>query len=863
MPNRAVASPPEMGERPPRPLRRRRIIERPRLIRALDRSQARVRMLVAPAGYGKTTLAEQWAQAGARQVAWFRARRSAIDVAVLARGLSAASREIVPGAGRRLEERLAVTQDPAREAVVLAEILASDLGEWPSDAWIVIDDYQFVSRSVAGEAFVETLAHQTPTQFLIASRQRPGWVSGRTILYGGALEITQTALAMDADEAEEVLEGRHPGLSAGLIAIAEGWPAVVGLARVADAEPTGDVEVPQELYEFFADEVYRSLEGPVRAGLSILAGLPLVDRALALEVLGDDVGRAVCEQTLSLGIVDEREGRLELHPLAAAFLEQRARLDRERDLESAARRALTIYRNGREWDAAFELVDRYGFHDQLEPLLTESLDELLNAGRLATLESWLDRTRPQNKGSERALSVVRAEVALRTGRHVTAQAVAERAVAELSSSQSELRQRALIVAARAAHIGSREEEALALFTQAENEAQSRRWKREALWGRLTAAAALEMDIAHELMARLESTTNTTDPDEIVRLADKRLALGFRFGAVRHLEHARRIAELVSEVADPNLRCSFRCTFAYALNLGAHYKEGLIEAGELVREAREYQIHFALSYGHLLQASSLAGLRDFPAGHRELDLADVVARECNDDFAHQAVYCARVRLLLQEGRVADACVIEPPVVRDALPGMRGEVLATRALALAVLGRLEDARCLAGKAVSCAVEVRVLSAAAEAVVAAKSREPGYLDRVEELVELGFETGAVDLVVTAYRASSEVLRALLRSPKASELAVFLVGRAGDSAMAGEVGYPISAVITPLARLTRREREISELAAAGLSNGEISQQLFIAESTVKSHLHRVYKKLGVKNRTALSVACGLAPRRSSRSSD
>ena len=76
-----------MGEpSAPRAPRRRRIIERPRLIRALDRSQARVRMLVAAAGYGKTILSEQWAGQEGRRAAWYRARRSAIDVAVLATG---------------------------------------------------------------------------------------------------------------------------------------------------------------------------------------------------------------------------------------------------------------------------------------------------------------------------------------------------------------------------------------------------------------------------------------------------------------------------------------------------------------------------------------------------------------------------------------------------------------------------------------------------------------------------------------------------------------------------------------------------------------------------------------------------------
>src|SRR4029077_1160690 len=51
------------GTRQTKPVRReRRIIERPRLIKMLDESDARVILLLAPAGYGKTTLARQWAK---------------------------------------------------------------------------------------------------------------------------------------------------------------------------------------------------------------------------------------------------------------------------------------------------------------------------------------------------------------------------------------------------------------------------------------------------------------------------------------------------------------------------------------------------------------------------------------------------------------------------------------------------------------------------------------------------------------------------------------------------------------------------------------------------------------------------------
>jgi DNA-binding NarL/FixJ family response regulator len=50
---------------------------------------------------------------------------------------------------------------------------------------------------------------------------------------------------------------------------------------------------------------------------------------------------------------------------------------------------------------------------------------------------------------------------------------------------------------------------------------------------------------------------------------------------------------------------------------------------------------------------------------------------------------------------------------------------------------------------------------------------------------------------------------------------------------------------RLSRREQEILQAMAAGLSNLEISEKLFISEKTVKAHIHHIFKKMGLKNRT------------------
>ena len=55
------------------------------------------------------------------------------------------------------------------------------------------------------------------------------------------------------------------------------------------------------------------------------------------------------------------------------------------------------------------------------------------------------------------------------------------------------------------------------------------------------------------------------------------------------------------------------------------------------------------------------------------------------------------------------------------------------------------------------------------------------------------------------------------------------------------------PLAEidLTARELEVLQRVAAGLSNRQIAQELWLSDQTIKFHLHRIYRKLGVANRT------------------
>ena len=74
-------------------------------------------------------------------------------------------------------------------------------------------------------------------------------------------------------------------------------------------------------------------------------------------------------------------------------------------------------------------------------------------------------------------------------------------------------------------------------------------------------------------------------------------------------------------------------------------------------------------------------------------------------------------------------------------------------------------------------------------------------------------------------------------------------DSVSEGEGGHIDRTAAQPSSRgtaehLTRREIEVLELISAGLSNGDVANRLVIAESTVKSHVKQILRKLGAANR-------------------
>jgi len=115
---------------------------------------------------------------------------------------------------------------------------------------------------------------------------------------------------------------------------------------------------------------------------------------------------------------------------------------------------------------------------------------------------------------------------------------------------------------------------------------------------------------------------------------------------------------------------------------------------------------------------------------------------------------------------------------------------------------------------------------------------------------------LIVTTYDSDADTLPAieagatgyLLKDAPPEDLAAAVrTAAAGRTTLAPAIAERLmNRLRAPRTALTRRETEVLTLVAEGLSNQAIGDRLHLTEGTVKSHLARIYTKLGVDSRTA-----------------
>ncbi len=332
------------------PRRQSVTLRRTRLLRLLRSARDRpVISIVAPPGYGKTSLLVQWATESSGPVAWLTADDSDSDPVVLLTDLAAAIDRVEP---LGTEIFVAIASAAVSNRAVVGRLLAG-MSRPPEGVRIVIDDgYRITSRSCL-DILAELVAHLPEgSQVAIAGRERMRLPFARWRAEGSLLEIGPVELAMDEREAAGL--GRELGLrlpadtTTRLARRTDGWPALLALAtlgaRTSERGPRPiDAGSDQLVEDYLRSEV---LDGRSETEIAFLTRTSILERLSAplCDAVMDRPGstsvlRMLGESTL---LVDDYGGAYRYHTLLRDFLRRELAV-REPEVEA------TLHRRASAW----------------------------------------------------------------------------------------------------------------------------------------------------------------------------------------------------------------------------------------------------------------------------------------------------------------------------------------------------------------------------------------------------------------------------------------------------------------------------------------------------------------------------------
>ncbi|MEW6130748.1 MAG: LuxR C-terminal-related transcriptional regulator [Acidobacteriota bacterium] len=862
------------------PLPRPKVVLRPRLIERLEEGlHHKLTLISAPAGFGKTTLLSEWVAGCERRVAWLSLDEGDNDRRRFLAYLVAALQTVASSIGNGVLGMLQLPQLPPTES--LLTVLLNEVTATAESFILVLDDYHVIDTEPIDHILTFLVEHLPPQAHLvIATREDPPLPLARLRARGQLTELRVSDLRFIPAEAAEFLnQTMSLKLSAedvaALEARTEGW--IVGL-QLAAVSLQGRKDAADFIKSFTGSHYFvldylveEVLQRQPESIQTFLLRTSILDRlcgtlcdAILLERPGSGQQTLAYLERSNLFIVplDNERRWYRYHHLFADSLRQRL-LHQNIALspDDARARMNELHTRASQWFEdhglaveAFRHAAAAGDVERAQRLIAGDRIPQHLRGAVAPILDWLGSLPRKVLDARPWLWWRHASLLLIHGQTTGVEEKLQSAEDALQSRWAEDHDRnlvGLIAAARAVL-------ALTRYDVETMLAQSRRaleylhpdsmiTRATAYWT-MGAAHFFSQDRGAARRAFTEAISLSQESGDIFTAILATVGLGNVEAAENRLDEAaatyRRVLQMASEqplqiVHEAHLGLA-RVLYEWN-DLDAaeqHARQGL----DLAKQYDRVIDRFIICEVFLARLKLARG--DVAGAASVLAKADQSVRRHH--FAHRAaeVAAAQVVTFLHQGNLAAA---ERLAKTRQLPLSQSRVHLAREDASAALAVLEPLRRQAEAKgwQDERLKVMVLQSVAHHAHGEKDKALQLLSEALALAEPG---GFVRLFVDEGKPMAHLLsEAAAHGMMPDYVAKLLAAFATETPKRNDTSSlpPVTPVPSLIEGLSQRELEVLRLIAQGLSNREISEQLFLALVTVKGHNQRIFGKLQVKNRT------------------
>ena len=856
-------------------------VERPRLMERIHAGMKRaLTLVVASAGFGKTTLIADWARTASMPVAWLSLDRADQSPERFFSYLIYTLQQISPKTGQTALAMLHSGQAVGMEATLFS--LLNDLSEMPHEFAIILDDYHTVDGTGI-EPVIQSLLEHHPVQMHLAmtTRTMPGLSLARLRGLDQVVEINATDLQFNEAEVRVFLEQMGislvPEQITRLNQSAEGWAVGLQLAGLALVRQPFDWNMPAgraHIFDYLAEEVLRHESPEVQEFLKVSA---LFDRFCAahldyvirnvhtlIEKPSADLMTHVERANLFLVPLDSSGMWFRYHALFAEFL--RGQLQPEL-AEPCYYTASLWFEESDLLDEAIHYATHAAEHERAANLLENHYINMLQRGEQSALMEWLSTLPTELLEGRPRLWLARGWASIISLDSAEALACAEKAEALIPPDETADRLRGeakslrILTGIFAGKAAAADEISTAFVLLAEQD------------DFLHCLLHFNLGLHHVMLGNtplaLDALTETLRLTKSLNTPLMSIVAHVQMGEVRQMRGALGLAERTFQQVIQYGRESLGehtfllgmpfVSYADLLREQNRFDEALRYAEQGIAYCQVWQPVASLD-GQIALARINAAQGRWEEAFLRLERAMQIAENSISVLDDTFVAIQLVRLTLLHGDLPKAQnLIKVYDLDKAVEGMyfhlfemtqlvllRASVQALQTDPRPAPVILEALSTLITEAerrerVTPVIEASILSAYAHHAAA---QHANAAESLSHALSLGAQSGYIRIFADEGKAFLHLLeqyRSRIHAPHAyvNDILKILRHEAAQSKV------PISSKIEGLTPLTRRELDILQLLAAGKSNQEIAEQRVLTLNTVKKHVGNILSKMGVANRT------------------